>query len=154
MLTANIICTNSLWKHDACCIILCWCALDNVVVWHLTLLLTLWLVSHVNVHSSPIAWPLTTLWIIGDPLYWMFSYLEIYSLHAWLWYQYASLHPPLLPEIWTIARFKRNEMHMDYIIRYTVEFLNKGHFGNRPFVLCSEVFLISEVCHILTLNNP
>ena len=38
-------------------------------------------------------------------------------------------------------------------IQYTIEPLNKGHFGNGPFVLCSEVVLISEVCHILTLNN-
>ena len=35
----------------------------------------------------------------------------------------------------------------------TVEPPNKGHFGNGPFVLCSEVVLISEVCHILTVNN-
>ena len=34
----------------------------------------------------------------------------------------------------------------------TVEPLNKGHFGNGPFVLCSEVVLISEVCRILTLK--
>ena len=35
----------------------------------------------------------------------------------------------------------------------TVEPPNKGHFGNGPFVLCSEVVLISDVCHILTVNN-
>ena len=36
-------------------------------------------------------------------------------------------------------------------VKITVEPPNKGHFGNRPFVLCSEVVLISEVCHILTV---
>ena len=32
---------------------------------------------------------------------------------------------------------------------YTVEPPNKGHFGNRPVVLCSEVVPISEVHQIL-----
>ena len=38
---------------------------------------------------------------------------------------------------------------MDY--ECTVELPNKGHFGNRPVVLCSEVVPISEVHQILTI---
>ena len=39
-------------------------------------------------------------------------------------------------------------------IAFTVEPPNKGHFGNRPFVLSSKVVPISEVCCILILYHP
>ena len=35
----------------------------------------------------------------------------------------------------------------------TVEPPNKGHFGNRHFVLFSEAVLISEACHYLTIKH-
>ena len=38
---------------------------------------------------------------------------------------------------------------MTYIIRYTVEPLNKGHFGANSFVPCREVVPISEVYKII-----
>jgi len=40
-----------------------------------------------------------------------------------------------------------------HAINYTVEPLNKGHFGNRSFVLSSEVVPISEVHCILILYH-
>ena len=36
---------------------------------------------------------------------------------------------------------------------YTVEPPNKGHFGNRSFVLSSEVVPISEVHHIIIIST-
>ena len=40
-------------------------------------------------------------------------------------------------------------MYPSSIVLYTVELPKRGHFGNGPFVLSSEVVPISEVHHIL-----
>ena len=40
-----------------------------------------------------------------------------------------------------------------FIKCYTVEPLNKGHFGNGSFVLSSEVVPISEVHHVLIIKQ-